>query len=148
MIGIINTILILLWDIVIVQVETTNHTTHVTMDTAIDWVRIYIRNATKQPHTKTVWKRQSAIDHQFSWLSMVHIYSNPIWVCLKMVYTPNYSHLIGIMISKTIGFRGTQHFQTNPFCYCCCFIMFYPNNSRSQRPGLINNRSLFQPGLP
>ena len=31
-----------------------------------------------------------------------------------MGYTPNYSHLIGIMISKTIGFRGTQHFQTNP----------------------------------
>ena len=36
------------------------------------------------------------------------------WVCLKMGYTPNYSHLIGIMISKTIGFRGTQHFQTHP----------------------------------
>ena len=30
-----------------------------------------------------------------------------IWVCLKMVYTPNYSHLVGIMISKTIGFGGT-----------------------------------------
>ena len=30
------------------------------------------------------------------------------WVCLKMGYIPNYySHLIGIMISKTIGFRGT-----------------------------------------
>ena len=29
------------------------------------------------------------------------------WVCLKMGYTPNYSHLVGIMISKTIGFRGT-----------------------------------------
>ena len=26
-----------------------------------------------------------------------------IWVCLKMGYTPNYSHLVGIMISKTIG---------------------------------------------
>ena len=36
------------------------------------------------------------------------------WVCLKMGCTPNYSHLVGIMISKTIGFRGTQHFQTNP----------------------------------
>ena len=30
-----------------------------------------------------------------------------IWVCLKIGYIPNYSHLIGIMISKTIGFRGT-----------------------------------------
>ena len=29
------------------------------------------------------------------------------WVCLKIGYVPNYSHLIGIMISKTIGFRGT-----------------------------------------
>ena len=29
-------------------------------------------------------------------------------------YIPNYSHLIGIMISKTIGFRGTNHFQTHP----------------------------------
>ena len=30
-----------------------------------------------------------------------------VWVCLKIGYIPNYSHLIGIMISKTIGFRGT-----------------------------------------
>jgi hypothetical protein len=30
-----------------------------------------------------------------------------IWVCLKIGYIPNYSHLIGIIISKTIGFRGT-----------------------------------------
>ena len=38
-----------------------------------------------------------------------------VWVCLKMGYTPNYSHLVGIMISKTIGFRGTNHFQTQPY---------------------------------
>ena len=37
-----------------------------------------------------------------------------IWVCQKMRYTPNYSHLIGIMISKTIGCRGLAYFQTNP----------------------------------
>ena len=36
------------------------------------------------------------------------------WVCLKIGYIPNYSNLIGIMISKTIGFRGTNHFKTNP----------------------------------
>ena len=36
------------------------------------------------------------------------------WVCLKIGYIPNYSHLIGIMISKTIGFRGLAYFQTNP----------------------------------
>ena len=34
------------------------------------------------------------------------------WVCLKIGYIPNYSHLIGIMISKTIGFRGTQFSDT------------------------------------
>ena len=32
---------------------------------------------------------------------------DPLWVCLKMGYTPNCSHLVGIMISKTIGCRGT-----------------------------------------
>ena len=31
------------------------------------------------------------------------------------VYPQWNSHLVGIMISKTIGCRGTQHFQTNPF---------------------------------
>ena len=30
------------------------------------------------------------------------------------VYPQWNSHLVGIMISKTIGFRGTQHFQTHP----------------------------------
>ena len=39
------------------------------------------------------------------------------WVCLKIGYIPNYSHLIGIMISKTIGFRGLanifRHSQIN-----------------------------------
>ena len=29
-----------------------------------------------------------------------------MWVCLKIGYIPNYSHLIGIMISKTIGYNG------------------------------------------
>ena len=31
-----------------------------------------------------------------------------IWVCLKIGYIPNYSHLIGIMISKTIGYNGVH----------------------------------------
>jgi hypothetical protein len=30
-------------------------------------------------------------------------HEDEIWVCLKIGYIPNYSHLIGIMISKTIG---------------------------------------------
>ena len=33
------------------------------------------------------------------------------------VYSQWNSHLIGIMISKTIGFRGTNHFQTNPYLH-------------------------------
>jgi hypothetical protein len=36
------------------------------------------------------------------------------WVCLKIGYIPNYSHLIGIMISKTIGKIGLHYFQTHP----------------------------------
>ena len=39
-----------------------------------------------------------------------------IWVCLKIGYTPNYSHLVGIMIINHWVFRGTNHFQTNPYC--------------------------------
>ena len=31
------------------------------------------------------------------------------------VYPQWNSHLVGIMISKTIGCRGTQHFQTKPY---------------------------------
>ena len=31
------------------------------------------------------------------------------------VYSQWNSHLIGIMVSKTIGFRGTRHFQTHPW---------------------------------
>ena len=46
-------------------------------------------------------------------------YSGFIWVCLKIGYIPNYSHLIGIMISKTIGYNGVhnifRHTQINNF---------------------------------
>ena len=48
----------------------------------------------------------------------IHMVSSPDkrgWDQLQ--YTPNYSHLVGIMISKTIGFRGTNHFQTHPNRY-------------------------------
>ena len=34
------------------------------------------------------------------------ILTKSLWVCLKIGCIPNYSHLIRIMISKTIGFRG------------------------------------------
>ena len=47
--------------------------------------------------------------------NFVGLQYDPIWVCLKIGYIPNYSHLIGIMISKTIGFRGLAYFQTNPY---------------------------------
>ena len=46
--------------------------------------------------------------------SIMILYAS-IWVCLKIGYIPNYSHLIGIMISKTIGFRGTL-FSDTPIC--------------------------------
>ena len=57
-----------------------------------------------------------------SWRSRSCAVSHPLkcrtsdkWVCLKIGYIPNYSHLIGIMISKTIGFRGTL-FSDTPKC--------------------------------
>ena len=36
------------------------------------------------------------------------------WLCLKIGYPQWNSNLIGKLISKTIGFRHTWHFQTNP----------------------------------
>ena len=40
----------------------------------------------------------------------------PNWVCLKMlgIFPMIASHLIGIMIMKTIRFRGLAYFQTHP----------------------------------
>ena len=38
------------------------------------------------------------------------------------VYSQQNSHLVGTMISKTIGFRDTQHFQTNPYIYILYII--------------------------
>ena len=38
------------------------------------------------------------------------------------VYSQWNSHLIGIMISKTIGFNGVHYFQTHPYL-CLCFLM-------------------------
>ena len=51
------------------------------------------------------------------WINLNTSRFESIWVCLKIGYIPNYSHLIGIMIMKTIGFRGTNHFQTNPYSW-------------------------------
>ena len=57
-----------------------------------------------------------------------------------MGYTPNYSHLVGIMISKTIGCRGTL-FSDKPTCFYRRFTDVSPSpfcdlhgrNSRSRR---------------
>ena len=46
---------------------------------------------------------------------MIVIWNHPsgfVWKC--WVYSQWNSHLIGIMISKTIGFRGLAYFQTHP----------------------------------
>ena len=45
------------------------------------------------------------------WLLLFH---SQMGLSENRVYSQWNSHLIGIMISKTIGFRGTQHFQTHP----------------------------------
>ena len=45
-------------------------------------------------------------------LSLRFLVSHPFgkrWVCLKIGYIPSYSHLIGIMISKTIGYNGVHN---------------------------------------
>ena len=53
------------------------------------------------------------------------------------VYSQWNSHLIGIMISKTIGFRGTPHFQTHPNRIVCS-----PWNRHGVRRRLANSVAL------
>ena len=45
---------------------------------------------------------------------VIRIPSPKKWVCLKIGYIPNYSHLIGIMIINHWVQWGTRHFQTHP----------------------------------
>ena len=60
------------------------------------------------------------------------------WVCLKIGYIPNYSHLIGIMISKTIGFKGLAYFQTHPNSYRKVWVGHQRNLGRSSElPGVF-----------
>ena len=53
--------------------------------------------------------RRVELSHLFTSPDLCHSLSLNKWVCLKMGYTPNYSHLVGIMISKTIGFLGVHN---------------------------------------
>ena len=61
------------------------------------------------------------IQTMYVYITLHYMYLEPtwthhIWVCLKIGYIPNEIAIKnGIMISKTIGFRGTNHFQTHPF---------------------------------
>ena len=44
-----------------------------------------------------------------------------MWVCLKIGYISNYSHLIGIMISKTIGYNGVHNIFRHTHMCCTSF---------------------------
>ena len=57
----------------------------------------------------------SLIKKGFSW--HLHIW---VWTWKCWVYSQWNSHLIGIMISKTIGFRGTLFSDTPIFSKCKC----------------------------
>ena len=48
------------------------------------------------------------------WINTQYEYRN-MGLSKNRVYSQWNSHLIGIMISKTIGFRGLAYFQTNPY---------------------------------
>ena len=85
-----------------------------------------------QRHPASQWHHQFSIC--FWYMSCWSIQS--IWVCLKIGYIPNYIHLIGIMISKTMGFRGIL-FSDKPICFFSpwnhvksCLVWRYPARSR------------------
>ena len=56
------------------------------------------------------WSTQQGKHHEFHG-EISHEIMLQLWVCLKIGYIPNYSHLIGIMISKTIGKMGYTIFR-------------------------------------
>ena len=71
-----------------------------------------IKNVALSP--KTVWLLSQAVNHLGS--GAERLWKVDMGLSENVGYIPNYSHLMGIMISKTIGCRGTNHFQTNPHC--------------------------------
>jgi hypothetical protein len=70
---------------------------------------------------------------------IIHLNIPGIWVCLKMGYTPNYSHLVGIMIINHWVIGYTIFRQSHIFVFVVFFLaksmffggftMFYPNVS-------------------
>ena len=57
----------------------------------------------------------SVYDTNHLWFSWSLVPFDYMGLSENRVYSQWNSHLIGIMISKTIGFRGTRHFQTHPY---------------------------------
>ena len=55
------------------------------------------------------WIDRHSLKDKFTVYLYIRIIRIHMWVCLKMGYTSNYSHLVGIMISKTIGFFGVHN---------------------------------------
>ena len=81
--------------------------------------RLHLKNISKNNLAHYSLKNNSMISTVVGyWLACIPINMAHNWnmgLSENRVYIPNYSHLIGIMISKTIGFRGTNHFQTHPY---------------------------------
>ena len=60
------------------------------------------------------------LDYKLYIYIQYHTIYNIIWVCLKIGYIPNYSHLIGMMISKTIGSLGYNIFRQTQMKFLAC----------------------------
>ena len=75
-----------------------------------------IQSSQQHHHRWRVW-RISCVPGSLEWRWTDHLGLSENWE-----YSQWNSHLIGIMISKTIGFRGTNHFQTHPFAECCWML--------------------------
>ena len=83
----------------------------------LSWWRCSIRDQIPQP------RQTSTVIEDFSWGikspnqcstgALIEDFQR-MGLSENRVYPQWNSHLIGIMISKTIGFRGTHHFQTHP----------------------------------
>ena len=78
------------------------------------WALPHLRRLTQNPYTTKNHRKAFLQNHKADSLVKKLLVLLELGLSENRVYSQWNSHLIGIMISKTIGFRGTQHFQTHP----------------------------------
>ena len=92
------------------------------METAEKWYERSLYAMTQVACWFQLTFQLNSLDSNFQW-AVSNLFSN-LGMSENGVYPQWNSHLVGIMISKTIGCRGTRHFQTNPLGPSSGFLFY------------------------